>query len=185
MASPGARALALAALVLTACSGAAGSELFAPGDPNDTSPTDPAPSATTPDPTPPVPDAGPPEPPPVVPDAGRPDAEPPVPTCTQEAEPDNDLSHATVFTASLCGKIDSASDVDFGKFVVPLNAKSLAITHEEKGGKVSYRYYRNGQQLQASDALDAIPGATYSVQIRLANGNPNDRPTYQLNVSFK
>jgi hypothetical protein len=184
-----ARALSLAALVLVGCSGAAGSDLFA-ADQTATSPTDPSPTGTgttTPEPTPPLPDGGTIDPPPVVPDAGRPDVDPPTPTCTPEAEPNNDLAHATPFTASFCGKIAGSNDVDFGRFVVPQNAKSMAISHSENGGKVNYRYYLNGQLLALSDSIDAIPGATYTVQIKLAtgSGNGNGTPSYQLDVAFK
>jgi len=184
MSSRSARALPLAALVLVSCSGAAGSDLFA-ADETAAAPTDPAPTGTgTAHPVPPLTEAGTPEPPPVVPDAGRPDVDPPTPTCTPESEPNNDVAHATAFTGSFCGKIAGANDVDFGRFLVPQNAKTMAITHAESGGKVSYRYYLNGQLLPLSESIEAIPGAAYTVQIKLANGNGNT-PSYQLDVAFK
>jgi len=119
-----------------------------------------------------------------VPDAGQADADPPTPTCTPEAEPNNDLAHATPFVGSFCGKIGSGNDVDFGSFVVPPNAKSIVISHSENGGKVNYRYYLNGRLLAASDPIDAVPGATYAVQIKPGNGG-SDSPSYKLDVAFK
>ena len=180
-----ARALSFAAVVLVGCSGAAGSDLFSADQ--TASPTDPAPTGSTPDPTPPLPDSGTVDPTPL-PDAARPDAPDPTPTCTPEAEPNNDLAHATAFTTSFCGKIATANDVDFGTFKVPQNAKDMQITHVENGGKVIYRYYLEGQLLPLSDSIDAIPGATYTVQIKLATGNGNgngNTPSYQLDVQFK
>ena len=47
-----------------------------------------------------------------------------------------------------------------------------------------YRYYLNGQLLPLSESIEAIPGAAYTVQIKLANGNGNT-PSYQLDVAFK
>jgi hypothetical protein len=187
MAACGARALTFVALVLAGCSGAGNADLFeGSGNQNDIAATDPAPSATTPTPPSEVPDAGPPVPVPPVRDAGV-DAPPPPPACTPEAEPNNDINHATTFTASLCGKIDSNNDVDFGRFVVPAGAKNLTITHAEQNGKVSYRYYLDGQLLPVNGGdINAIPGAVYSVQIKLSPaGSGGDRPTYQLDVSFK
>jgi hypothetical protein len=181
MVSPGARSLSIALLVLTACSGAAATDLFEPGGRDDPSTS----KATPPVTQNPVPDPGTPDPPAEVADGGRPDNDPPAPTCTQEAEPNGDLNRATLFTASLCGKLDGNSDVDFGRFVAPLSAKTVAITHEEEGAKVNYRYYLNGQSLPGSDSIPAVPGATYGVQIRLANGSPNDRPNYRLSVTFQ
>jgi hypothetical protein len=188
MAPCGARALSFFALLLVACSGAASTDLFegAP-DQTDTSATDPAPVATSPTTPPtgaPPPQTPPPGPVPPTTDAGV-DAAPPPPACTPEAEPDNDINHATTFTAHLCGKIDSNNDVDFGRFVVPAGAKGLSITHAEQNGKVIYRYYLNGTLLPVSENINAIPGAVYSVQIKLSPaGSGGDRPTYQLNVSF-
>ncbi len=181
-----ARALCLVAVALAGCSGAAGSDLFAADQ--SASPTDPAPIGSTPDPTPPLPDGSTVDPTPGPPDAGRPEVDPPAPTCTPEAEPNNDLGHATPFTTSLCGKIATANDVDFGTFKVPQNAKDMQITHVENGGKVNYRYYLNGTLLPLSESIDAIPGATYGVQIKLATGpvSPGgSTPSYQLDVQFK
>jgi hypothetical protein len=45
----------------------------------------------------------------------------------------------------------------------------------------------NGNLLPASQGDTVIPvaNATYAIQMRLGNGNPMDRPSYELDVSFK
>jgi hypothetical protein len=188
MAVRGARALSLFALLVAGCSGAGNTDLFGtPSEPQaeDTSPTEPVPSATTPV-TPPS--NNPPPPVPVVPDAGPNDAEPPPSKCTPEVEPNSTMTKATTFTVALCGKINSYSDTDYGRFVVPAGATSVAITHAEQGGMVAYRYYVNGQFLNIidSDDIKVTPGQVYSVQMKLApTSNGEDRPTYELGITFQ
>ncbi len=186
MAALGDRALSLLALVLVGCSGASNQDLFGAAsgqnEENDTSATQPAPSSS------PKPSATTePQPAPVAPtqDAGA-DAAPEAAKCTPPIEPNDSIGNATPFTSSFCGKIDGPGDIDFAKFVVPAGATGLAITHDEKGGKVAYRYYLNGVLLPVQgDGIPAIAGVTYTVQIKLAaNSNVGDRPTYQLNVFF-
>jgi hypothetical protein len=122
---------------------------------------------------PPTPDAGG-DPPPAVVDG-----------CTQEREPNNNVNRATPFAGSFCGTIDGASDLDFGRFVAPQNAKSIRVIHTENGESVSYAYTVNGQVVSAEDMLRAIPGAVYTVQARLTrNGNGKGQSTYRIDVEF-
>lgn len=178
------------ALALVACSGAGNDDLFAgSAEANDISTNDPSPAAH-PGTNPTV--APPPSPSPA-PGTGAPDAgtvSPPVPTppsCTQEVEPNNDFAKATPFKASFCGKIDSAADVDYASFVVPVGAKTIDVKHAEKNGKAVYRYFLGGASLGSDpSALEAIPGATYTVQIRLdKSGSATALPTYELDVTFQ
>lgn len=111
---------------------------------------------------------------------------PPAPKCTPEAEPNNDLAKATPFTTGFCGKIDASNDVDYGRLDVPLGKTTIVFTHSEKGGKVSYRFFAGAAPAQQSgDEVKVIPGMTYSVQVKLASGEGNNRPTYELDVEFK
>ncbi len=181
------------ALALVACSGAGNDDLFeGTGEANDTSATSPAgatpPSGATPGgatpggatPTP-APAATPPPP--------DTNAVPPpaAATCTPEIEPNNDVTKATPFKTSLCGKIDSASDVDYASFVVPKGATTIDVKHSEKNGKAAYRYFLGGAMLGTDpDLLEPIPGATYTVQIRLdRSGSTTALPTYELDIAFK
>jgi hypothetical protein len=191
------RALSFFALLLVGCGGAGNEDLFNgdPGQPaaledNDTAESDPVSSTKKDAPAPPSAAAPAPSVPATPSDPATPPATPdpdPAPSCTHTAEPNNDLGHATTFTTSLCGKIDSASDVDFGSFVVPAGKTQISIKHDEQGGKVAYRYYLQGILLPlAGDGMIVIPGLTYSVQMKLSpSSNAADRPTYQLDVSFK
>ena len=195
MAAFGVRSLftaALLALPVAACSGADNQDLFADQAPqNDTSSSNPAPSSPAKTP------ADQPSSAPATGTAGTPAApaaDPtPAPTppdqpakCTQEIEPNNDLAHPTPFTASFCGKIDSANDVDYGSFVVPKGATSIALRHAENNGTVSYRYFMDGVPMLGPDGvLMAVPGATYTVQIKATQNGGGARPTYELDVSFK
>ena len=190
MAARRARALSLFALLLVGCSGAGNADLFNgdPGEPasaeqNDTSASDPGPSTNKQQPTVPGQFAAAPPPaadtPPVAPD--------PMPKCPQEAEPNNDINKATLFTTSLCGQIGTASDVDFVSFVVPAGKTEVAIKHDAKGGKIAYRYYLQGIYLPiGGDGMKVIPGATYSIQMKLSPTSAStDRPSYQVDISFK
>jgi hypothetical protein len=174
-----ARALALpGAFALAACSGAGNEDLFTPASSSDTSSTSPSgsndkPSSSNGTTTPPTKAPGPPT---------QQEA------CTQESEPNNDVDNATSFTSGLCGKIGNQNDVDYGTFDVPGDAKGITITHAETGGKVTYRFALDGVPIPLQgDQLKAIPGATYTVQIRLdrSGGGTGGLPGYELYVSFK
>ena len=81
------------------------------------------------------------------------------------------------------GRIDGGNDDDFASFVVPANANAIALTHSEKGGDVTYRYFLNGAPIVGEDpVLPPIAGATYTVRITATNGGKH--PTYELGVSF-
>jgi len=198
MAACSARALSFFALLLVGCSGAGNADLFNgdPGAPasaeDDVSATEPTSSTKKQQPTAPGTLPGEtPAPAPSDPGAGTP-ADPapapaPVPSCTQAAEPNNDLGHAVAFTTSLCGKIDTASDADFGAFVVPAGKTELSIQHAEQDGSVIYLYYFQGiPLLLGGDGMKVLPGATYGVQIKRSPVSPSaQRPTYKLDISFK
>lgn len=180
-----ARALSVALLstltvALVACAGAGNEDLFeASADQSETAATLPAP-ATTPGTTP--------RPAPVTPGADAAPAPAPVEEkCTPEKEPNNDVNRATEFTSCISGKIESANDVDWATFDVPLDALEVTLKHSEKNGKVSYRVFLQGGLVaqSADEELRVLPGATYTVQMRLAPGNNGNRPTYELNVAFK
>lgn len=194
-----ARTLSLFALLLVGCSGAGNSDLFtgAPGEPGSSEPevtasepttstkkqqpTAPGEPAAAPAPAAPAPAA--PTPPATTPDP----APPPAPTCTHEDEPNDEIHKATSFTTSICGKINTASDIDYVSFVVPPGKTEIAIKHDETGGKVAYRYYIQGIYLPfAGDGMTVIPGVTYSIQMKLAPTSATaDRPNYQVDISFK
>jgi hypothetical protein len=164
------------ALALAACSGAGNEDLFQPSQSNDSTTPSPStsdkPSSSNGATTPPTKDTGP---------AQQAEA------CTPEAEPNNDVDNATSFTTGLCGKIGNQNDVDYGTFDVPGDAKSITIKHAETGGKVTYRYSFDGVPISLQgDQLKAIPGATYTVQIRLdrSGGGNGGLPSYELGVSF-
>ena len=201
MAACSARALSFFALLLVGCSGAGNADLFNgdPGAPtsteDDVSATEPTPSTKKQQPAAPgmLPGETP-APAPSDPGSGTPGtpADPvptpaPAPSCTPAAEPNNDLGHAVAFTTSLCGKIDTASDVDYGTFVVPAGKTEISITHAEQDGSVIYLYYFQGiPLLLAGDGMKVLSGATYGVQIRRSPMSPSaQRPTYKLDISFK
>ena len=194
------RALAILTVVLVGCSGAGNQDLFddsasgnatssvnpttpagstkTPGASDTKTPSDGAPAPTTPAPTPTMP-VDPVQPPA---DNGK---------CTAEIEPNDTAAKATAFTSRFCGKIDTASDVDFGTFVVPKGAQSIVIQHSEKGGSVTYRYLVNGVSMPAIDIgdiqLDVVPGTTYAISARASqfqNGS-GQHPTYEVDVTFK
>jgi len=180
-------AFAPAVVALAACSGAGNQDLFeGSGDPTvGSNATDPAPSpsasVTAPgssgavlpprtEPTPPKKD----------------EPEPPQATCTPEVEPNNDVARATVFTTSFCGKIASSGDVDHGRFTVPAGKTTIVFKIDQKGGEVSTRFFAGAVAVQPQgDEIRVVPGMPYTVQIRLANGEGGNRPTYELDVSFK
>lgn len=93
----------------------------------------------------------------------------------------------TPFTSSICGKIGSAMDVDYVTFVAPKDADVVRITHAETSGRAVYRYFLDGAQVPLQgDELDAVPGATYVVQVRLdkSNGAGGSLPSYEIDVAF-
>jgi hypothetical protein len=172
-----ARALALpCALALTACSGAGNEDLFQPSS-SDSASTTPSGSSETRSPSNGTP--------------GSPAKDPGAQhtaACTPEVEPNDDVDNATSFTSGLCGKIDAPGDVDYGTFDVPADAKSITVRHTETGGKVTYKYAVQGVPIALQgDQLKAVPGATYTVQIRLdrSGGGNGGLPSYELDVSFK
>jgi hypothetical protein len=180
-----ARLLSVLGLLLVGCSGATNQDLFEPSGASDTASTLPGPGSS---------DSSEPPSRAQLPPASSPDAgtvpTPPAPTgkCTQEvAEPNNDVRKATQFTSGLCGKIDSNNDVDYGTFTVPPGTKRITWRHAEKGGgRVSYSFSIVGgiPLPQDGDELDVVPGATYTVQIRAAQGNGGDRPSYELTIEL-
>jgi hypothetical protein len=182
--------LSVLAVLVAACSGAGNDDLFESGQQSDTSSNNPAPATTgtggSATKTPPTTAPGTPEPapePPGTPNNPAPDND----TCTPEVEPNNDIAKATLFTSRFCGKIDSGSDVDFARFVVPKTATTVTFKHSEKSGRVSYRFFFGSVPVQPEgDQLTVIPGATYNVQMRLSqSGGSGDRPTYELDVAFQ
>lgn len=166
---------ALPALALVACSGAQNQDLFeASVEQDDTSAVQPAPA-----------------PPPGKTETGKPSAPPAAPNendppeaCTPEKEPNDDAAEATPFKTGLCGEIESGRDVDYGSFVVPPNAKSITWDHTERDGEASYRFFLGLGNVPVpeldDDTLQAIPGATYLVQIRRSSSTP----TYELTLTF-
>ncbi|MDB4937868.1 MAG: hypothetical protein JWP87_4840 [Labilithrix sp.] len=183
--SAGVRSLSVLALLvvpgLAACAGAGNQDLFdETAEGNDTSSADPTPSSQKPPGT-----SSTPAPTPGAKDPEGPQANPGA--CTQEVESNDDKQSATKFQTSLCGKIDSANDIDWASFTVPVDAKTVSLTTSEKGGAATYRYYLLGQSIGTNvDELKVLPGATYMVQIRPNRDNGNGGlPTYQLDVSFQ
>ena len=173
------------AVVLAACSGAGNEDLFEETEQQDVSKTDPAPTTTDPVKTTPgktgeTTTPGTPAPP------ATPTTPPAADACTQEIEPNNDLVRATPFKERLCGKIDSATDVDYGRIIVPAKATTLTFKHSEKNGRLNYRFFLNSVPIQANEEINVLPGATYSVQIRPpTGGGGGDRPQYELEVAFQ
>lgn len=192
------------AIVLVACSGASSSDLF-DGDPSESaSPTDPAPAnddapasggsaaaapsgpgtpaaPTGPAPSSSSPPSGSSAPPPAAPP-------PPAGDCTNEIEPDDSLGQATPFTQGFCGKIDAKNDVDFGAIAAPMTATKMKYTIASKDGTVAHHFFMNGMLAitDPSGAIKVVPGATYAVELLLANGSPaTARPTYRVDVTFE
>lgn len=178
---------AVVALALVGCSGAGNQDLFdGDGDPRtDTNAVTPSPSGSATAPASPG-AVLPPNNPGTTPPKPEGEDERPAAKCTPEAEPNNDLAKATPFTTGLCGKIDSNNDVDYGRLTVPVGKTTIVFKHSEKGGKASYRFFAGAVPAQQSgDEVKVIPGMTYSVQVKLASGEGNNRPTYELDVEFK
>lgn len=173
--------LSVLALVLAGCSGAGNQDLFdesAAG--NDSSSVSPSPTPGTPEP--PTKPQGPST------DPGPSPTPTPGPTpqpkelCTQEKEPNNNASRATEFTSSLCGKIETNSDVDYGTFTVPKGATTVILKHNEDNGNATYSLSRNGfPAIMLGDELPVEPGETYAVRISSAGG----KPTYELDILFQ
>lgn len=178
--------LAPAMLALAGCSGAGNEDLFeGSGDPtfesNGTQPA-PSPSASASASG----SSGAVLPPAAEPTPPKNDDEKPEPTCTAEAEPNNDLSRATVFTTRFCGKIESSNDVDHGRITVPAGKTTIVFKIDDKGGKVTTKFFAGAVAVQPQgDELRVVPGMPYTVQIRLASGEGGNRPTYEVDVSFK
>lgn len=177
--------VALAGL-LGACSGAGHDEFFEPGtEQAETSATSPAPAEPDSSAAP-SPNAPPGSSPPATPGPGpAPPSPPSAPeACTQESEPNDLAVGATTFTTRFCGKIDRAGDVDWARFTLPAGTTKVSWSHEDSGGKVTVRFFLGGVPLgdQNDGELRVVPGATYSVQIRAAQGN---RPQYELEIAIQ
>ncbi len=186
-------ALALAFLG-SACSGAADTGLFGPVDTESTSPTEPGASgsaATTPGATPRDPSPSPGAPPPAVPDEPKPatPTEPPAAACTQEAEPNDVMQRATLFTEAICGQIASVADTDFVAVRAPANARKMKITHTENGAKITYRLFEDGDvrtnSLPASSTVSVDGGAIYAIRISAAQASLVMNATYEVRVTFE
>lgn len=170
-------------LLVAGCSGATETEFFEPRtDDNRASPSpSSAPPPAAPTPPPPSPSGtGATEPT----EPGRTDPTKGGDKCLPEAEPNDALEKATVFTQTLCGTLSPADPIDWVAFVAPADAKAIRVSHKESGGKVGYRVYINGAlaALQSIDAIGRVePGATYHLQARLTGNAP---AAYELKVDF-
>lgn len=175
---------------LSACSGAAESDLFDPA--TDRGATEPAgPSSDAPpsvakdgdrddDPEP--------GPRPAPPLPGEPPAEPPPKeVCQQEAEPNDRVQQASPFDGCVAGIIDG-SDTDHVVIVAPANAKTMTIAHETKGGDLSVQVLRSGGLGGFADApatMEVVAGQPYVFRMRKPGfGGGGDR-SYELRVAFK
>jgi hypothetical protein len=178
--------------VLVACSGSTSTELFDPGPSSSTAPTDPtqgspassssssgggsssgaSSSSSSSSSSGGFFDAG-----------GGPDPAP----CTPEAEPNDRMDQATRFDACLAGTISTRADVDYGKFVPPVNATRLSYSFSSKDGNVAVRVLLNGNVALGSPNgdLPIAPGATYLTEVKLAPGDTTARPAYELRVTYK
>lgn len=176
-------------LALAGCSGAGNEDLFdGSGDPSsESNATQPAPSPSASASASASGSSGAALPPPSAPTPPpKNEDDPPQATCTPEAEPNNDLARATAFTTRFCGKIESGGDVDHGRFTVPAGKTTILFKVDDKGGKVTTKFFAGTVAVQPQgDELRVVPGMPYTVQIRLASGEGANRPTYEVDVSFK
>lgn len=113
---------------------------------------------------------------------------PPPPGCVAETEPNDDNDDANAFTSCFTGAL-ARTDLDYAKIVAPPDAKKIEIKHKEDGGRVWYRVYVDGFALPAFDEdmpgyIPVVAGATYVIQMSPAKGGSANR-TYQLNVTFE
>lgn len=180
------------AIGLVACSGAAETELFDGDGANGTgissSPTDPTPSKSgSSSDTSSSPPASAPPPVSTTPPPGQRDPPPAGDDCTTELEPNDDLDSATPFDKSLCGKIDSKNDVDYGEIVAPDDATKMTYSITSKDGNVAHRFYVDGAPtfLENGGAMHVVPGATYTVELRLPPGSGGAKPSYRIDVTFE
>lgn len=189
---------ALSLVVVTACTGAASSDLF--DETAEQAPTDPAPSSADPGSSSSgtsssssssssssgggsssgtTSSGGPSK------DAGSP---PPAPACASESEPNDSLQAADTFKSCITGGL-KGRDVDFVSTVAPATTKQVAIAHGESGGKVSYRVFVNGVPYPSftedpPSSLPATPNATYTFQIQPTGQSTGDR-SWKLEVTFQ
>lgn len=123
-------------------------------------------------------------------DEGRaPDASAPPspPACAAEIEPNDDAEDATPFTRCVRGTV-RGRDVDFVEITAPADATGIEIAHSETGGKVAYRVYINGMPFpsfsgDAPDFIPAVTSATYRFEIERSGGGGATR-AYELEVTF-
>jgi hypothetical protein len=167
--------------LLAACAGAGDQDVFERSSRrSETSSTDPSPAAPPAGPEDDGSQAG-------TPATGTtPPTPAPAPACAAESEPNDDMAKATPFTSRFCGRVESRDDVDYGSFVAPTGATKITFKHSDKGGKTAYRVFVANVPIQIIDGpVRAIPGATYTVRVALAEGGGGAQPTYELDVEFE
>lgn len=174
------------ATVLTACSGAAPSDVFGapPNNSSASSATEPAdsPSSTSKDDTTKTS-------PTTEPSPGK---ETPAAACTNEVENNDSADVATPFEGCAAGSIEGRGDTDYFKIVAPDDANMMRFEHTEAQGKVVYRVMPEGEPYARTTFIDGAQdievhgGATYIVRVSFPNnqGNEDARP-YEVNVSFE
>lgn len=108
--------------------------------------------------------------------------------CIAESEPNDDASGTDWFTKCFTGALKKG-DHDFASISAPVGARSIEIDHDENGGNVTYRIYINN--VPSGTFTDEPPrfipvfgGATYSFEMTPAGGGSGNR-TYKLDVKFE
>jgi hypothetical protein len=197
MAAP--RRLSFIALaLLTACSGAASSDLFdptsdpaasqpPPGEADPGSPSGGSTSSTSSSGAPGTKDPGDPPPPDPTDPTDPPDPSDP-PACAVESEPNNGFASANAFDGCITGTL-KPRDVDYLSTIAPAGVTSIAIKHSETGGTVAYRVFVDGVAYpvftgEPPDSIPAKPNEKYVFQVQPAGTSTKDR-TYELEVSFQ
>lgn len=195
---------ALALFFVTACTGAASSDLFDPA--TEQEPTDPAPASADPGSSSSsgsssggtsssssstssssggsssgsTSSGG-------TKDAGAPP--PPKPSCASESEPNDSFQSADAFTACIQGVL-KGRDIDYVSTVAPATTKQISIVHNESGGKVAYRVLVNGVPYpsftdEPPPSIPATPNATYTFQLQPSGQSTTGDRTWKLEVSFQ
>lgn len=121
-------------------------------------------------------------------DAGPPPPPPP-PACQSESEPNDSMQNADVFKSCVTGVI-KGRDIDYLSTVAPATAKQIGIVHNETGGKIAYRVFVNGVPYPAFTdeppaSIPAVPNATYVFQLQPSGQSTTGDRTYELEVSFQ
>lgn len=191
----------LALLFVTACTGAASSDLFEPVTDQE-APTDPSPAAADPESSSggtsggstssssssgggsssgTTSSGG------ATKDAGAPP--PPPPKCASESEPNDGFQAADTFTACIEGTL-KGRDIDYVSTVAPGATKKISILHNESGGKVAYRVYVNGVPYpsfteEPPASIPATPNAKYTFQLQPSGQSTTGDRTWKLEVSFQ